>query len=208
MCGLSSNFLRVLRPPGLGAGPKFAAKGAASWLACLVKARDARSHGAEKSPAATTACAAMASSSRPRLLFGGGGGGSETSEAAGSAVSSAGPSADSGREGPPAGFFVTLVVGAVVLCALLCCLRRLIRTGADHLHRQQAARHSPMRDEGAQQQRASIAANIVASLTPHIAATAAQELCAAAEEEQLNPTGDADDGTSTVFSARESDAIM
>ena len=129
-------------------------------------------------------------------------------EAAGSAVSSAGPSAYSGSEGPPAGFFVTLVVGAVVLCAILCCLRRLIRTGADHLHRQQAARHSPMRDEGAQQQRASIAANIVASLTPHIAATAAQELCAVAEEEQLNPTGDADDGTSTVFSARESDAIM
>ena len=97
--------------------------------------------------------------------------------------------------------------GAVVLCAILCCLRRLLRS-ADHLHRQQAARHSPMRDEGAQQQRASIAANIVASLTPHIAATAAQELCAVAEEEQLNPTGDADDGTSTVFSARESDAIM
>ena len=150
----------------------------------------------------------MASSSRPRLLFGDGGGSSGSYEAAGSAVSSAGPSADSGSEGPPAGFFVALVVGALVLCAILCCLRRLIRTGADHLHRQQAARHSPMRDEGAQQQRASIAANIVASLTPHIAATAAQELCAVAEEEQLNPTGDADDGTSTVFSARESDAIM
>ena len=149
----------------------------------------------------------MASSSRPRLLFGDGGGSSESPEAAGTAGSSAGPSADSGSEAAPAGFYVTLVVGAVVLCAILCCLRRLIR-GADHLHRQQAARHSPMRDEGAQQQRASIAANIVASLTPHIAATAAQELCAVAEEEQLNPTGDADDGTSTVFSARESDAIM
>ena len=163
---------------------------------------------AEIAPAAADNRCAMASSSRPRLLFGDGGGSIGSSEAAGSAVSSAGPSADSGSEAAPAGFYVTLVLGAVVLCALLCCLRRLIRTGSDHLHRQQAARHSPMRDEGAQQQRASIAANIVASLTPHIAATAAQELCAVAEEEQLNPTGDADDGTSTVFSARESDAIM
>ena len=63
-----------------------------------------------------------------------------------SAGSSAGPSADSGSEAAPAGFYVTLVVGAVVLCAILCCLRRLLRR-ADHLHRQQAARHSPNTEE-------------------------------------------------------------